>query len=113
VNWNGKWVRALHPFTPDDRTLLEAVNRGEFTVHGLRNRDLQRLFYSTPAASPTETRRRSSAISRKLRLLRAHRLIQKLPHTYRYQVTPSGRQIITALLAARHATLKHLAAIAA
>lgn len=113
VNWNGKSVRALHPFTPDDRTLLEAVNRGEFAVHGLRNRDLQRLFYNTPAASSTEARRRSSAIGRKLRLLRAHGLIQKLPHTHRYQVTPSGRQIITALLAARHATLKHLAAMAA
>ena len=113
VNWNGKWVRSLHPFTPEDRTLLEAVNRGEFTVHGLRNRDLQCLLYDSPVASPTEARRRSAAVSRKLRLLRAHGLIQKLPHTHRYQITPSGRSIITALLTARHATLKQLAAIAA
>jgi hypothetical protein len=113
VNWNGAWVRALHPFAADDRALLEAVNRGEFTVHGLRNRDLQGLLYNSAAASPHEARRRSSAISRKLRLLRAHGLIQKLPHTHRYQVTATGRQIITALLAARHATLKQLAAIAA
>jgi hypothetical protein len=113
VNWNGKWVRALHPFTPEDRGLLQAVNRGEFTVHGFRNRDLQRLLYSSPAVSPTEARRRSSAVSRKLRLLRAHGLIQKLPHTHRYQVTSSGRMIITAVLVARHATLKQLAAIAA
>lgn len=113
VNWKGKWVRPLHPFTPEDRTLLEAVNRGEFTVHGLRNRDLQCLLYDSPLASPTEARRRSAAVSRKLRLLRAHGLIQKLPHTHRYQVTASGRSIISALLTARHATLKQLAAIAA
>lgn len=113
VNWNGTRVRALHPFASEDRALLQVANRGEFTVHGFRNRDLQRLLYRSPAASPTDARRRSSAVSRKLRLLRAHGLIQKLPHTHRYQVTSSGRMIITALLLARHATLKQLVAIAA
>jgi hypothetical protein len=113
VNWNGRWVRALHPFSVEDRTLFEAVNHGEFTVHGFRNRDLQGLLYSSPAASSTEARRRSSAVTRRLRLLRAHGLIQKLPHTHRYQVTQSGRVVITALLTARHATLKQLAAMAA
>jgi hypothetical protein len=34
------------------------------------------------------------AISRKLRLLRAHGLIHKLPHTHRYQVTENGRLIL-------------------
>jgi len=113
VNWNGRWVRALHPFAQEDRNLLAGVNRGEFTVHGFRNRDLQSLLYRSPAVSPTEAHRRSAAVSRKLRLLRAHGLIQKLPHTHRYQVTSSGRQIITAVLAARHATLKQLTALAA
>src|SRR5437016_14630432 len=47
TKWNGTSVRALHPFDPGDCALLEAVNRGEFTIHGLRNRDLQRLLYST------------------------------------------------------------------
>jgi hypothetical protein len=79
TNWNGTWVRALHPFDPGDCALLEAVNRGEFTIHGLRNRDLQRWLYSSPANSKQEARRRSAAVSRKLRLLRAHGLIQKLP----------------------------------
>ena len=44
VRWNGASLRALHPFDPDDYALLEAVNRGEFTLHSLRNRDLQRLL---------------------------------------------------------------------
>lgn len=110
VRWKGQSVRALHPFDPDDSALLEAVNRGEFTINGLRNRDLQALLYAGPALCKPEQRRRSASISRKLRLLRAHGLIQKLAHTHRYQVTEKGRLILTALLAARHATLKQLTA---
>jgi len=113
VKWKGHLVRALHLFDPADSALLAAVNRAEFTIHGLRNRDLQALLYPGPALSPAEKRRRSASISRKLRLLRAHGLIQKLAHTHRYQVTEKGRLILTVLLAARHARLKRLTAQAA
>jgi hypothetical protein len=87
---------------------LEAVNRGEFTINGLRNRDLQRLLYDQPAASKPEARRRSAAISRQLRLLRAHGLLHKLPHTHRYQVSEKGRLVLNAILTARHATTRQL-----
>ena len=93
--------------------LLQTVNRGEFTLHGFRNSDLRALLYTTSATSQKEERKRSAAVSRRLRLLRAHGLIQKLPHTYRYQVTEKGRPIIHAVLAARHATVNHLLAQAA
>jgi hypothetical protein len=70
-------------FRADDHRLLQAVNRGEFMPRGLRNRDLQALIYPPAPAdaplSPQERRRRAAAISRKLRLLRAHGLIQKFP----------------------------------
>jgi hypothetical protein len=100
--YQGRRVRALHLFQADDHQLLLAVNRGEFTIHGLRNRDLQPLLYgpvdpNTPL-SLKEKRRRSAAVSRKLRLLRAHGLIQKVPKTHRYQVTSHGRLAITAIL---------------
>lgn len=108
VRWNGASVRALHPFDPDDYALLESVNRGEFTVHGLRNRDLQRLLYPSPAHSPAEARRRSAAICRKLRMLRAHGLLQKLAHTHRYQVTDSGHLILNAITSARRVTIHQL-----
>src|SRR5258708_5157353 len=39
-------------------------------------------------------RQRSAAVSRKLRLLRAHGVIQKVSKTDRYQVTPAGRLAI-------------------
>ena len=99
-------MRALHPFDPGDHTLLQAVNRGEFSIHGLRDRDLQTLLYRGPARNRTEQRRRSAAVSRKLRLLRAHRLLRKLPHTHRYQATNQGRPLLNALLSAHRATVR-------
>ena len=113
TTWNGKRVRALRLWASEDIALLEAVNRGEFTINGLRNRDLQELLFSAPAESPKEKRRRSAAISRKLRLLRAHGLLQKVPRTHRYQVTTAARKAIAALLTARQSTLAQLSTLAA
>ena len=108
-----KRSRALRPFSEPDVTLLEAISRGDFLLHGLRNGDLQNLLYDRPAADDKQQRQRSAAVSRKLRLLRAHRLIRKVPHTHRYHVTELGRHILPAVLAARQATLKSLNAMAA
>jgi hypothetical protein len=46
-------------------------------------------------------------VTRKLRLLRAHGLLDKVPHTL-YVVTEQGREAITALLAARNASTQQL-----
>lgn len=112
THWHGRRVRALRPFA-DDTSLLKAVNRGEFTVSGFRNRDLQAILFSTPASSPAEYRRRSAAVSRKLRLLRAHGLITKVPHTHRYQLTARGRKAIVAILTALSSTIRQLTPVAA
>jgi hypothetical protein len=100
-------VRALHPWADPDLALLCAINRGEFAVNGFRNRDLQSLLFDQ-AADNDEQRRRSARVSRLLRMLRAHRLIQKVPHTHRYVVTPREREIITAVLASQQITLEQL-----
>src|SRR5437899_12667226 len=77
---------------------LAALNHGDFLINGLRNRDLQALLYYTPAATPAERRLRSAAISRRLRMLRAHRILQKVHRTHSYQVTDAGRFIMIAVL---------------
>jgi hypothetical protein len=112
VQWNGQRVRALRPLDAADSALLEAVGRGEFVVNGLRNRDLQRLLFDTAAESPKEAKRRSARVSRQLRMLRAHGVIQKVPKTHRYQITAAGRKAITAILTARQATVAQLTAAA-
>ena len=96
------------PLEADDCALLAAVGQGEFVLNGLRNRDLQRLLFDTPATSPQEAQRRSARVSRQLRMLRAHGILQKVPRTHRYQVTTAGRKAITAILTARQATIAQL-----
>jgi hypothetical protein len=108
----GKRVRGLNPLASDDAALLEAVSRGEFTLTGLRNRELRGLLYATETSDPEEARRRSGVVTRKLRMLRAHGLVRKIPKTHRYVVTDKGRPAITALLTARAADVAKLAAAA-
>lgn len=105
VTWKGQRVRALHPMQDQDRLLLEAIGGGEFLINGLKNRDLQRLLFGGETVSPAERRRRSASISRKLRLLRAHKIIRKINRTHRYQTTPYGRRILAALSAITNATI--------
>jgi hypothetical protein len=108
IRWKGRRARAINPLNADDAALLEAVSRGEFLLHGFRNRDLRRHLHGPQTGSERETRRQSAAITRKLRLLRAHGLIRKVPHTHRYMLSPRGRAAITALLSARQADTKKL-----
>ena len=82
--------------------IRQAAGRGEYLLNGFRNRGLrQRLF--APSDDPATRRRQSAAVTCKLRLLRAHGLIRKVPRTHRYLLTEKGRQGITALLAAQAA----------
>lgn len=108
---NGRRVRALHPWA-EDKELFTAVNQGAFLINGFRNRDLQKLLYHAGAQSPIQRRRRSAALSRKLRLLRSHGLIQKVPRTHRYHVTDAGRIILIAVLTSARTSVHPLNQIA-
>lgn len=109
---DGQSYRALNPWSDQDARVLEAVNRGEFAINGFRNRDVRAILFSTKATDQ-EQKRRAGAVTRKLRLLRAHGLIRKVPGTHRYLVSDKGRRIITALLSARQADIQQLTALAA
>jgi hypothetical protein len=112
-HYRDRRVRALRPFA-DDYLLLQAVNRGEFMINGFRNRDLQRLLGpSQPTTDPKEKRRRSAAVSRKLRMLIAHGLIHKVQKTHRYQVSTSGRLAIQAILTIQQTSMAVLSRAAA
>ena len=79
-HWGGRRVRGLRPWG-EDKELLSAE-----------------------AESPKERRRRSAAVSRKLRLLRAHGLIHKVYRTHRYNVAAAGRAILVAVLTTARTT---------
>jgi hypothetical protein len=109
-----KPVRPLRPFDPVDQKLLESIGRGEFAINGLRNRDIRQLMFGNQEKiDAKEKRRRSGIVTRLLRLLRAHHLISKVPRTHRYQITPTGRRVVTSLATARQADTAKLLAVAA
>lgn len=107
TRWKQQRMRGLRVLGAD-QVLLQAISRGEFNIHGFRNRDLQPYLYNSAGSSSVERRRHSAAVGRKLRLLRAHGLIEKISHTHRYQLTEFGRLAITAILAAQQATVTYL-----
>jgi len=113
THWQKRRVRALQPLSQTDGRLLAAVARGEFAVNGFRNRDLRALLDGETPSDPVAAKRQAARITRQLRLLRGHGLIRKITKTHRYQLTPSGRTTITALLVAQQTNIQHLAQLAA
>ena len=58
-------------------------------------------FHHDPAHSDADRHRRSTQVSRKLQLLRAHGLIAPIRTSYRYRVTPKGQALMNAAVSIR------------
>ncbi len=109
VQSHGKRVRALRPWSEDDQRLLQSINRGEFALNGLRNRDLlPHLFPEASSLSAEQRRRYSARVTRNLRMLRAHGIIRKVSGTHRYVFTAIGGEIVTAILQYQQLTIAQL-----
>lgn len=113
VRRQGRRYRGMNPWSPPDAALLEVISCADFAIAGLRNRDLQTRLFENQKVSALERRRRANRITRRLALLRAHGLLRKVSGTHRYLLTAKGRAVITALLAARQASVEQLNKMAA
>jgi len=112
VSWKGRPVRALRLWSHDDTTLLKAVSRGEFNINGFRNRDILQLLFPGEH-DPSVKRRLSARITHRLRMLRAHRIIQKVPRTLRYVLTKKGCEIVSAIIHVHHIPISKIVEFAA
>ena len=81
---NGRNYRGFNFFSAEDDLVLSAIVRGQFTISGLRNKDLRKHI---PAATPGWT-------SRCLKRLRMHGLIKRVGKTYKYYLTDLGRRVV-------------------
>lgn len=108
ITQRGQPYRALRPWSAEDALVCQTLADGKFAINGFRNRDLRSNLnrFSSKKLS-------SQAITRRLRLFRAHGIIRKVPKTNRYVLTPTGRLILTALRAAHAANVDQLTTIAA
>jgi len=112
TTYRGRRLRALRIGDGNDVALLKAVSRGEFAISGFRNRDL-RVHLHPGKLTRDQERRASANVGRRLRLLRAHGLIKKVPKSNCYRLTDKGMLLTAALFAVRDATLKQLLGTAA
>ena len=97
----GLRARPLRIGDTKDVELLAIVARGEFAIAGFRNRDLAHLLQPGRRMSAADRRRTSAQMGRRLRMLRAHGVIKKVPKTHRYQITERGRLLAAAVQATR------------
>lgn len=112
VSWKGRSVRALRPWTKDDTTLLKAVSRGEFNINGFRNRDILQLLFPGDH-DPLVKRRLSARVTHRLRMLRAHGIVRRVPRTLRYVLTEKGREIVSAIIHVQHLPITKIVELAA
>jgi hypothetical protein len=107
-------MRALRPWDAEDLKLFRTVNNGKYIIQGFRNRDLLYSFFPNKDYILKEDRKRISAsITRKIRLLRAHKMVKKIPHTHRYLVTKKGIEIITLIIQSQYIKLDQIAKMVA
>jgi hypothetical protein len=102
--------RALRPVSPEEAKVFQAVLGGQFLLRGFTNRNLRQCLGEPRPPDEQEQRRQSGRITRLLRLLRAHGLIQKVSSTRYYRVTTKGQRIMGAALRLRNADITKFAA---
>ncbi|MBZ5621695.1 MAG: hypothetical protein LAQ69_23655 [Acidobacteriia bacterium] len=105
----GRRYRALRPISPEDSQKLLLLQDGRFAIEGIRNRD-QQADWPDPASNDPGGKRTAGRITRWLRLLTAHGLLSKIPHTQCYRLTLKGQSVITCALRVRNADMKKLVA---
>jgi len=98
---HGRSVRAINPWSIADFNLLRFLAQGQWSIAGLRNRDLARwLDPNIDQLSKAERKKLSARTSRLLCILKHHGLIRKVPKTHRYTLTTKGLQISSMVIIA-------------
>jgi len=107
---DGRPYRALRPIEPEEARLFQALLDGKFLLQGFHNRDIRRVLYPAVESNSAQRRQASGRVTRLVRLLRAHGLIQKVSHTLYYRVTNRGQHVMTTALRLREIDIAALAA---
>lgn len=110
VEKQGRRYRALRPISPEDSSLFGVVMRGEFALQPFRNVDLRRELYQEGESDPEMRRKNSARVSRQIRMLRAHGLVQKVTNSNSYRVTKKGHEVMSTAIKFRDSNIALLAA---
>ena len=84
VSENKRTYRGFNFFDDQDREVLESIGQGEFCISGMQNKTLRKLL---PGRSTQQ-------VSRVIKRLRTHGLVKKTASSYKYYLTPLGREVV-------------------
>jgi len=104
----GQRVRGLNPLRKKDRELFEAVVRGEHFINGFKASMIAGRLGLVYPKEPGERKRLVARVNRKMRLLRGHGLIARIPHSQRYRITSVGMGMMNAVIDLREHTLPEM-----
>jgi hypothetical protein len=114
VRKRGKSYRGLNPWQDEDYRLLMFLSKGENAINGFRNKDLRKWLYpESEKVDEMQLKKFSGRITRRIKLLRIHGLIRKVPRANRYVLTEKGQKFSCALITASTVDIKALTEIAA
>src|SRR3989304_675363 len=110
----GKRYRGLNPWQQEDYRMLMFLAKGENAINGFRNHDLRKWLYreSEPARKDHQ-KKYSGRTTRRIKLLRTHGLIRKVPRANRYVLTEKGQKFSCSLMTASALDIKALTEMAA
>jgi len=114
VRKNGKKYRGLNPWQDEDYRLLMFLSKGENAINGFRNKDMRKCLYpESEKVDKKQLKKFSGRITRRIKLLRIHGLIRKVPRANRYVLTEKGQKFSCALITASTVDIKALTEMAA
>ena len=110
----GTRYRGLNPWQQEDYRMLMFLAKGENAINGFRNHDLRTWLYpESKQADKAGQKKYSGRTTRRIKLLRAHGLIRKVPKANRYVLTEKGQKFSCAVLTASALDIKALTEMAA
>ena len=87
-----KTYRGLNPWQQDDYRMLMFLSKGENAINGFRNHDLRKWLYrESEQTGKDQQKKYSGRTTRRIKLLRAHGLIRKIPRANRYVLTEKNK----------------------
>jgi hypothetical protein len=109
IRKKGKMYRGLNPWQDEDYRLLMFLSRGENAINGFGNKDLRKWLYpESEKVDKMQLKKFSGRITRRIKLLRIHGLIRKVPRANRYVLTDKGQKFSYALITVSTVDIKAL-----
>jgi len=92
---NGRIFTGFNLLSPDTELIFLAVMDGKNHINGFANSSVRKTLF--PGANPEDKKIRNKT-TRIIAKLRAHKLISKIPNTFKYRVSAKGVKLMSAVL---------------